>query len=153
MEPGGSMLHSQGLSNNPMPSRINTIPLTDPYFFKVHSNIFLPSTPRPIQVHNSNNKSVASASCALVHILMWAIIWLVLGVMCGQHDESPAVLASQTGIADNEWISTQIPHGAGLTLIQFTSPKYLLGNRTSAIVKDQTMPYVALPRGYSGRVI
>ena len=36
MEPGGS----QGLTNNPIP-RIDT------YFFKVHSNITLPSTPRP----------------------------------------------------------------------------------------------------------
>ena len=27
MEPGGSMLHSEGLSNNPYPSRINPIPV------------------------------------------------------------------------------------------------------------------------------
>ena len=45
MEPGGSMLHSQGLSNIPILSRINTIPRIDTYLFKVHSNIVLPPTP------------------------------------------------------------------------------------------------------------
>ena len=43
MESGGSMLHSQGPSNNPYLSRINPIPRIDTYFFKVHSNIVLPS--------------------------------------------------------------------------------------------------------------
>ena len=43
MEPGGSMSHSQGLSNNPYPepnqpnSRINT------YLAKIHSNIVIPT--------------------------------------------------------------------------------------------------------------
>ena len=41
MEPGGSMLHSQGLSNNSYLSRINPIPRIDTNF-KVHSNIVLP---------------------------------------------------------------------------------------------------------------
>ena len=40
MEPGGSMPHSQVLSNL---SRINPIPRIDTHFFKVHSNIVLPS--------------------------------------------------------------------------------------------------------------
>ena len=30
----------------PILSRINPIPRIDTYFFKIHSNIFLPSTPR-----------------------------------------------------------------------------------------------------------
>ena len=47
MEPDGSMPHSQGLSSNPYPSRINPIPRIDTYLFKVQSNIALPSTPRP----------------------------------------------------------------------------------------------------------
>ena len=42
MEPGGSMPHSQGLSNNPDP-----IPRIATYFYKIHSNIVLPSMPRP----------------------------------------------------------------------------------------------------------
>ena len=45
MEPRGSMPHSQGLSN--MMSQINPIPRIDTYFLKIHSNIALPSTPRP----------------------------------------------------------------------------------------------------------
>ena len=47
LEPGGSMPYSQVLSNNPYLSRINSIPCIDTYFFKIHSNIVLPSTPRP----------------------------------------------------------------------------------------------------------
>ena len=51
MQPGGSMSHSQGLSPIiPILSRINPIPRIDTYLFKVHSNIVLPSTPRPPQV-------------------------------------------------------------------------------------------------------
>ena len=47
MEPGGSMPHSQGLSNNlyPEPNQPNSS--HDISLFKVHSNIVLPSTPRP----------------------------------------------------------------------------------------------------------
>ena len=48
MEPGGSMPHSQELSNNPYPVPINPIPRIDTYLFKVNSNIVLPSTPRPL---------------------------------------------------------------------------------------------------------
>ena len=40
MEPGGSMLHSQELSNNPYPSQISPFPRIDAYFFKIHSNIY-----------------------------------------------------------------------------------------------------------------
>ena len=47
MEPERSMPHSQGLSNNPILSLINTIPRTDTYFVKIHSNIVLLSTPSP----------------------------------------------------------------------------------------------------------
>ena len=48
MEPGGSMPHSQGLSNNPCPEP-NQPNLTyiDIYFFKIHPNIILPTKPRP----------------------------------------------------------------------------------------------------------
>ena len=45
MEPVGLMSHSQGLSKG----RINPIPRIDTYLFKVHSNIVLPSTPKPPQ--------------------------------------------------------------------------------------------------------
>ena len=47
MKPGGSMPHSQGLSNNPYPepNQPNTSYYTYPFQF--HSNIVLPSTPRP----------------------------------------------------------------------------------------------------------
>ena len=47
MEPGGSMSHEQGLSNNLYTEQINSIPRTDSHFFKIHSNIVLRSTPRP----------------------------------------------------------------------------------------------------------
>ena len=43
MEPGGSMPHSQGLSNNPYPELNQP---NYPHLFKVHSDI-VPSTPRP----------------------------------------------------------------------------------------------------------
>ena len=41
VEPGGSMPFSQGLSNNL--SQINPVPRIDTYFFKIYSDIFLPS--------------------------------------------------------------------------------------------------------------
>ena len=47
MEPGGSMSHSQRLSNNPYPEPNQQIPRIDSYLFKIHSNIFkalLPSS-------------------------------------------------------------------------------------------------------------
>ena len=47
MKPKGSMPHSKGLYKKPYVSRIIPIPLIDSYFFKIHSNIDLPSTPRP----------------------------------------------------------------------------------------------------------
>ena len=43
MEPGGPMPHSQAI---PIQSRINPIRI-DTYFFKIYSNIVLPSMPRP----------------------------------------------------------------------------------------------------------
>ena len=43
MEPGGSMLHSQELSNNSYPEPINPVPHIDTCFFKICSNIALPS--------------------------------------------------------------------------------------------------------------
>ena len=45
MESGGSMTHSQGLSNNPYPEPNHSNCLIDTYLFKVHSNIVLPSNP------------------------------------------------------------------------------------------------------------
>jgi hypothetical protein len=39
MEPGGSMPHSQRLSNNPYPEPNQPITRIDTYLFKVHSNI------------------------------------------------------------------------------------------------------------------
>ena len=47
MEPGDSMPHSQGFFNNLILSGTNPIPRIDTYFFKLHSNIVLPSTPMP----------------------------------------------------------------------------------------------------------
>ena len=38
---------SQGLSNNPYSEPNHPVPRIDTYFFKFHSNIVLPSTPRP----------------------------------------------------------------------------------------------------------
>ena len=43
----GSMLHSQGLANNPILSGLNPIHRIDSYFFRIHCNIVLPPTPRP----------------------------------------------------------------------------------------------------------
>ena len=46
MEPESSILHSQGLSDNPYSEPNQPIPRIDTYFCKVHSNIDLPSTLR-----------------------------------------------------------------------------------------------------------
>jgi len=46
MEFGGTMPHSQGISNLPILSRISQVPRIDTYSFKVDSNIDLPSMPR-----------------------------------------------------------------------------------------------------------
>ena len=48
METGGSMPHSQGLSNNPILSLINSIPRISTYLFKVYSTIVLPPTPKGV---------------------------------------------------------------------------------------------------------
>ena len=45
MKPQGSVPHSQGLSNNPIVSRINPIPRIDTYFFNIYSITALSSTP------------------------------------------------------------------------------------------------------------
>ena len=45
--PGGTMPHSQGLSNIPILSPNNQIAHSDAYLFKVNSNIVLPSAPKP----------------------------------------------------------------------------------------------------------
>ena len=48
MEPGGSMPHSyKGSPIIAILSRINPIPRTHTYFLMIHSNVVLPSTPRP----------------------------------------------------------------------------------------------------------
>ena len=47
MEPGGSMPHLQGLSNNPYPELIINFFHIDTYFFKANSNIVLSYTPGP----------------------------------------------------------------------------------------------------------
>ena len=44
MVTGGSLPNIQGLANNPYPQPSRPI---DNYFLKIHSNIFLPSKPRP----------------------------------------------------------------------------------------------------------
>ena len=49
MEPGGSMSHSQGLSNNSYHEPNQPFPRIDTYLFKIHSNIVLSSTPKPPQ--------------------------------------------------------------------------------------------------------
>ena len=45
MKPGGSMPHSQRLSNNPYIQPNHPITRIDAYYFKIHSNIVLQSTP------------------------------------------------------------------------------------------------------------
>ena len=47
MEPGGSMTHSQGLSNNPYPEPNQSNSSYDAYFPNIHSNIVLLSRARP----------------------------------------------------------------------------------------------------------
>ena len=49
MEPGDQCHIHKGSPIIPILSRINPIPRTDNYLFKVHSNIVLPSTPRPLK--------------------------------------------------------------------------------------------------------
>ena len=44
MKPGGLMPHSQGPSNNPYPELNQPNSTYYTFFFKVHSNIVLPST-------------------------------------------------------------------------------------------------------------
>ena len=46
MEPGGSMPHSQELSNNSYPEPNYPIPRIDTHFSKIHFNFVLPSLPR-----------------------------------------------------------------------------------------------------------
>ena len=48
MEPGNSMPHSQVLSNNFYPERINPILSINTYLFKVHSNIDFPKSLFPV---------------------------------------------------------------------------------------------------------
>jgi hypothetical protein len=47
LKPGGSMLHSQGLSNNPYPEPNQPNSSSDTHFFKIRSNIVLPFMTRP----------------------------------------------------------------------------------------------------------
>ena len=77
MEPGGSMPHSQGLSNNPYREPINPIPRIDTYFFKVHSNIVLPSTPTLVQYYTGKLYNIFMiASCT---IWMWNMVSYIKG--------------------------------------------------------------------------
>ena len=46
MQPGGSMPHSQELSNKPYPGQINPFPRSDTYFFKIRFDNVL-TRPRP----------------------------------------------------------------------------------------------------------
>ena len=52
MEPGGSMPHPQGPSNNPYPEQNQPTPRIDTYFFKIYSNIVLPSMLAFLEVSN-----------------------------------------------------------------------------------------------------
>ena len=65
MEPVCSMPHSQGLSNNSYPEPNQPNPHIDTYFFTIHSNIVLPSTPRP---------SKRSPSCTLPVKILKALL-------------------------------------------------------------------------------
>ena len=47
MAPGSPMPHTQMLSNNSYPEPNQPNPRIDTYFFKIHSNIVLPSSPWP----------------------------------------------------------------------------------------------------------
>ena len=60
-------MHLQGHSNNPYPELNNPIPGIETYFFKVHSNIVHPSTPRsnglfPVGLPINILKSLLSSS-------------------------------------------------------------------------------------------
>ena len=46
MEPGGSIMYSHGLSNNPYPEPNQPNCSYETYFIKIHSNIFLPYLPK-----------------------------------------------------------------------------------------------------------
>ena len=50
MEPRGSIVLSQGLSNNPYLSRINPISPIETYFFKILSEIVLPKGLFPVEL-------------------------------------------------------------------------------------------------------
>ena len=47
MKPGGLCCTHKGSPINPILSRINPIPRIETYFFKILSNIVLPTKPRP----------------------------------------------------------------------------------------------------------
>ena len=47
MEFGDSFTHSQGLPSKPYPDTNESVSHIATYFFRIHSNIVLPSTPRP----------------------------------------------------------------------------------------------------------
>ena len=92
MGPGGLMPHSQGLSNNlyPEPYQSNSS-----YFFEIHSNIVLPSTPRlswrSISCRFSLPANILKAVLLFSTLATWPvyhnIIDLITLAILGEHDK------------------------------------------------------------------
>ena len=59
----------------PIQSRMNSIPRMDTYFFKIHSNIVLPSTPRTPTFFHSGYMTCPSQSSRLIHsnYIRWTV--------------------------------------------------------------------------------
>ena len=79
MEPGDSTQLSQGVSITSILSGINPFPRTDTYFFKIHSNSVLLSTPkqvyRPLSCRIATLTSIlATCSAQLLDLINLSIL-------------------------------------------------------------------------------
>ena len=81
MKPGGSMPHTQELSNIPILNRITPIPRSDTYFFKIHFNISLPRSHLPVSLPVETFKalllSFILATCP-THVKFLTLIALII---------------------------------------------------------------------------
>ena len=83
MEAGGSMPHSQGLSNRIIPilRRINPIPCIDTYFFKIHSKIIfsfcLPEDNCFVRCFAPSQFKLIEVSCVVAMLIgaIDALVW------------------------------------------------------------------------------
>jgi hypothetical protein len=83
------MPHLKGLSSNPYPVPIKSIPSTDDYFLKIHSNIVLPYTPSlperlflvslTLKIWKALLLSSNLATCPPYFILLNVIVLIILG--------------------------------------------------------------------------